>query len=216
MSLRDAIKKVQPETSPATPVQEGRALTSQTDDAADFGPAMSACKPKERAFVLAVMAGENFANAARLAGYATPESSPATLASIGNRIKGYPRVAAALVEEAKNSLRSLAPRAVSTVREVLETFDPKARLKAADMILSRTDPPVSRVEGKIEHEIVDRTQQSLDYLAHLIAKGASEQFLLAEFGPGGLERYRKLLEARERAKEVVDAEFTVIEEKSDE
>ncbi len=128
-------------------------------------------------------------------------------------IKGYPRVVAALVEEAKNSLRSLAPRAVSTVREVLETFDPKARLKAADMILSRTDVVVSRVEGKIEHEIIDRTQQSIDYLAHLIARGASEQMLLNEFGPGGLDRYRKLLEARERAKEVVDAEYTVIEEK---
>jgi len=215
MSLKNIIqsapgaepKPVKPEPTLAATVP----MLAQDKDR-DFGPAMSACKPKERIFVLAVMAGQTFAAAARSAGYGEPDSTPATLASIGHRIKSYPRVSAALVEEARTAMRSLAPKAVGTVLEILDGFSPRERLKAADMILSRTDPTVTKIEGKIEHEIVDRETETLKHLAHLISLGVGEDALVKEFGPLGLQYYREKLEALEAKAKIVDAEYEVVSE----
>ena len=181
------------------------------EDNDGLSPELAACQPRERAFVLAVMTGEKWASAARLAGYGHEGTKPDAFAVIGNRVRNYPRVKAALVAEAKSALRSLAPKAVKTVNDVMDSFDPKARLKAADMILARTDTVINKVEATVA--VVDHTSQAVDYLAHLIAQGASEQMLLNEFGPGGLQRYRAMLEARERAK-AIDAEYTILDNNS--
>jgi len=204
---------------PVEPVPANDAPLTSSDvvavmnDEDGLSPEMAACQPRERAFVLAVMTGEKWASAARLAGYGNSGSSPGTFAVIGNRIRSYPRVKDALVAEAKSALRSLAPKAVSTVKDVLDGFDPKARLKAASMVLDRTDTIINKVEATVT--VRDPMQQAVDYLAHLIQQGATERMLLNEFGPGGLARYRTMLEAREKAK-VIDAEFKVLENKTGE
>ena len=173
----------------------------------NLGPAMMLCNPQEQLFVKAILAGQKNAAAARLAGF---KGSPATLAVHGHRIRSRPHVADALVEEAKNVLRAGAGDAVNAVLQELASFDPRSKLKAAEMILSRTDPVVQKVEAKVE--VIDHTQVAVDLLAHLIKKGATEELLLNEFGPIGLERYRKMLAYRER-KDVVEAEYEVIENK---
>ena len=194
------------DSSPPQAVQDGRTVAVQ-EDAEAYGPAMQACNPKERVYVLAVMAGETWANAARIAGYGTPDSTPATLATIGNRLKGYPRVSAALVEEAKQSLRSLAPKAVDTVRKVLDDFDAKARLKAADMILARSDPSVTRVEGKVEHtHHLDHDAEALNQLRSLKALGVARDKLIEVFGDFGLQRLEAKLEPKP-----LDVEFSEVE-----
>jgi hypothetical protein len=213
MSLKNIIQSL-PAAEPK-PVKPGPTVAATVpalveDKDRDFGPCMSACKPKERAFVIAVVGGQSFANSARLAGYGEADSTPATLASIGHRIKSYPRVSAALVEEARLALRSLAPKAVGTVMEILDSFAPRERLKAAEMILARTDPTVTKIEGKIEHEIVDRETETLKHLAHMISLGVGEDALVREFGPLGLQYYRDKLEALEAKSKIVDAEYEVV------
>jgi hypothetical protein len=209
MSLLDAIKKVQPEPLPVA--KESRAIVPQGDnDAADFGPAMQLCKPRERQFVLAVMSGQTFAQAARMAGYGEPNSKAETMARIGYRISHYPRVVDALTEEARKSIRALAPQAVQTVRDVMTTLDPKARLKAADMVLSRTDPTVQRIDQNVKVEVVNHDEEAVKQLRAFKASNATREFLEEWFGYGGLQKYERMLAAEDAAKPI-EVEYTEVE-----
>lgn len=178
------------------------------NDDENYGPAMSALSAKERAFVLSRMSGQNFANAARQAGYGKPDSSAETMASIGYRVSHYPRVVEALMEEAKKSIRALAPQAVSTVHEAMSTFDPKARLKAAEMVLSRTDAVVQKQDVNVKHEVVDHRHEALIQLKTLKALGVTRDKLEELFGFTGLPMLERQLEQQEASeKPAIDAEY---------
>jgi hypothetical protein len=97
-----------------------------------FGSAMLACRPDEREFVLHVMQGRPFAEAARLSGWGTPESNANTMARIGFRLSHRDRIIAAMAEEAKKMVRASAPRAVRAVNEILDSYHHKDRASRRD------------------------------------------------------------------------------------
>ncbi|MBN9051553.1 MAG: hypothetical protein J0H78_19005 [Rhizobiales bacterium] len=178
-------------------------VETETDD---LGPAMRVCLPKEREFVLNMLAGMNKAQAARHAGYGLPHSTAETMAKTALRLSQRPRVVAALVEEAQKALRSMAPEAIGSLRELLTTFDPKAKLKAIEVILARTDPAVQRIDQNVKVEVVDRDAENLKALRAFKASGATRQFLEEWFGYSGLLRYEKMI-AVEDAAQVIDVEY---------
>ncbi len=180
-------------------------------EADDYGPAMSACLPKERAFVLALLQGRNGAQAAREAGYGAEDgsSSAETFARIALRTVSRDRVIDALTEQSRKTIRSLAPSAIQAIKEIITTTNHKDRAKVALSMLERVDPIVQRIDVKHQHEVVDRTKAAIEHLARLKAKGANREFLVAEFGELGLAHFETILAQQNQAKPI-DAEFTEI------
>lgn len=174
----------------------------------ELGPACKQLSGKRLRFAAAlvfeVLAGPGApAAAGKIAGYA--ESTAKALA----RDK---HIIAAVEELARQRLVLDVPLALNTLRDAMSEKYGRDKVKSAIALLDRVLP--TKQEIRVETTVIDRTQQTLDYLAHLIAKGASEQMLLAEFGPGGLERYRTMLaerEAKKQQQQTIDAEYTVIE-----
>ena len=180
MSLRDTIRNVQPDKpSPSAP-----AVFVEDEVRPDFGPAMTACLPKERTFVLTrMMPDVSDAQAARLAGYGKADSSPATLARIAFRLTHEnPRVAAAMAEVAKIAVRDLAVDSIKALKKIVRQDFHKDQAKVALALMERVDPTVQRTETKVEITI-NQTERAVDYLAHLLSQGANEQFLLNELAP---------------------------------
>jgi len=176
----------------------------------NHGPAMRSCLPKEREFVLNRIGGMTRPQAARLAGYGNPNSTAETMAKIALRLSQRPRIVAALVEEAQKALRSMAPDALGSLREVLTSIDPKAKLRAVEVILARTDPAVTRADINVTHEVIDREAEALKALRAFKAQGATREFLENWFGYSGLLRYEKKLAAEDAAKPI-DAEYVEVE-----
>jgi phage terminase small subunit len=102
------------------------------------GPALAALPERMQRFVLAlVQTGCNHTEAARLAGYA---GNASVMKSKGYALSHDPRVQAALHEESLKLMRDTAPMAIGVLKEVAQdkTIDPKARIKAAAELLSRS------------------------------------------------------------------------------
>jgi hypothetical protein len=119
------------------------------DREARYGPAMMAIPEKWQRFVLAlVQTGCTAGEAARVAGYT---GSADVLKATGWRVRHDPRVTAAYFEEVAQLMSDHAVLAVGVLREVAEnpTIDPKARIKAASELLSR-----SGFSAITEHRIV--------------------------------------------------------------
>lgn len=114
----------------------------------ELGPAMLACTPGQRRFVLGWIAagGKNAAKVARAAGYADKDGEA--------RIRAYhlvrsPNVLKALNEEAGRQLNGMAAIAVARLNLNLHSSNPKVAQVAIDSILDRTGFP-------------RRTERSLD------------------------------------------------------
>lgn len=177
----------------------------------DFGPAMSACLPKERAFVLALLEGRSGAQAAREAGYGNENgsSSAETMARIAHRMLTRGRVVDALAEQSRKTIRSLAPAAIQAAKDILTTTNHKDRAKVALNMIERIDPTVQRVEGHMTHEIVDHRLEALTQLKTLKALGVAREKLEELFGFTGLPMLEKKLQQQER-EQPIDAEYTEI------
>jgi hypothetical protein len=173
----------------------------------ELGPAAQKLSKKRlhfaAALVFEVPAGPDAVVAAgKIAGYAD---------ATAKQLARDKTVAAAVEELARQRLTLDVPIALDTLRSAMTDKYGKDRVKAAQAILDRVVP--TKQEIRVEATVVDRQQQTLDYLAHLISKGATEEMLLAEFGPVGLDRYRKALAEREASKaKVIDADFEVVNE----
>jgi hypothetical protein len=128
--------------------------------------------------------------AARLAGYAGDNH---VLDGVGYRCAHDPRVQAALFEQATLAMRASSAVAIRVVEEILTdpATEPKDRLRAADMILSRTGfNTVSEQRIIVEH-LSEREQiQKIRTLA--LRLGLDPVALLGNAGV---------------AREVIDAEF---------
>jgi phage terminase small subunit len=182
------------------------------DNDADYGPLMSTAIPKERLFVLASLEGKSQAQASREAGFGNADgtTSAESFARIGHRLLTRSRVIDALAEQSRKTIRSLAPAAISAVRDIITTTNHKDRAKISLAILNRVDPEITRTDINVTHEIVDRTKVAIEHLKRLKDKGANREFLLNEFGPIGLAHYETLLAADAKASPVIDAEFTEV------
>lgn len=120
-----------------------------------LGPAMSALKPKARAFVLALVEMGGGLNemhvAAQQAGYTGDKP---TLYVQAHRLAADPRIQAAILEEARARCKSASLLSVSTMIDILQ--DPKAkhgiRLQAASRVaaIAGMDPAGSLL---IKHDV---------------------------------------------------------------
>jgi hypothetical protein len=182
-------------------------------DRNELGPASAALSPQHFNFAVALFTvppGVGAAEAAAvLAGYTFETKKELTRAT--NRLACDPRIIAAVEEMARQRLTLDVPQALETLRQAMSDKFSKDQVKSAEAILRRVIP--ERQEIKVSVEQKDQLQITLDLLAHMLAIGTSPEVLAREFGAGGLVTYTRMLESRNASKpQVVDAEYTVIEE----
>jgi phage terminase small subunit len=175
-----------------------------------YGPAMMACLPKERTFILALLEGKSGAQSAREAGYGNEDgsSSSETMARIAHRCLTRSRVVDALTEQSRKMIRSLAPTAIQAVKDILTTTNHKDRAKVALNLIERVDPTVTRVDAHVTHEFVDHRQDALNQLRSLLALGVARDRLEELFGFTGLPMLERQLAGE--TKQPIDAEFVDI------
>jgi phage terminase small subunit len=145
---------------------------------AEDGPAMTALPTdRHRAFVRALYQvkpghGANV-KAAKLAGWGSPSSSPASMATIASRLAHDDRVLAAIREEDEKRIRSSAPRAIAALSALVENPKSKDHARGIAMVLDRVHPVETTHHVKVELDATPsfkETAQVLARIAELAAK----------------------------------------------
>jgi phage terminase small subunit len=180
----------------------------------------AACTPMERRFVHWLMnlpPKKGFrVQAARLAGYGK-NSTPHVTNSIAQDLLQKQRIVDLIAEVTRKQIRTHAPEAIAAVLEMIA--DPKARdrLKAANVILERIEPTLQRLDVHVKHEVIDRDAEAVAYLRKLKALGVPREKMEQELGYSDLPRYERLLDLEDAKRApVIDAEYAVIEDNTDE
>jgi phage terminase small subunit len=142
-----------------------------------YGPAMAAlANDRMRVFVMQFILTGCGAQAARKAGYGTPETTAEGFAKLAWQLTQRPTVQAAIMEETRRWFRIAAPAAVKVYHDVL--MDGKAkdadRLRAADAVMARVDPIIAGQVIKVEHEHHHRHSLSADEITRRIVALASK------------------------------------------
>lgn len=166
---------------------------------------------KMRKFVLHYVTHRNGARASKEAAY-LPETADA-LDHAQNAYKLLHRedVTDAVIAMTRRQLRTLAPEAINALKETLASPWHKDRVRAAAMVLERTDAPVRKIEGEIKHtHVLDHEAEALNHLRSLKALGVARDKLAEVFGQFGLERLEAKLEP-----EPIDAEYAEVERDPD-
>jgi hypothetical protein len=181
--------------------------------------AEAACSARERRFVywlLNLPPKKGFrVQAARLADFGK-DSTPHVLNSIVQTLLAQQRITDLIVEVTRKQIRSSAPEALAAVREIIADPEHRDRLKAAQTILERVEPTMQRIDVSVKHEVVDRDGEAVAYLRKLKELGVSRSKMEDELGYSDLPRYERLLEledAKRAAAPVIDAEYTIVEDK---
>jgi hypothetical protein len=183
----------------------------------EVSPVEAACTPRERNFVEALMAMPvpNGAEAARIADYGIEGKSTAeSYAKIAYRLLHRDRVVALVQEHCTKRMRSLGPKAIQALGQMIGDPKCKDRMRAVATVLDRIDPPQSKlnVDVNVTHKI-DHDGDAVAALRAFRKQGATQDFLENWFGYSGLGRYEKLLaieDARTGNVVVVDGEFTEV------
>ena len=152
---------------------------------AKWGPAMSRLTDKERGFVCALFevpasrgnrrqGGQ--AMAADLAGFGTETSSRETFQVIGSRLCSDERIQKALAEECRKRIKSIGPKAVRAVENLVDDTKARDHFRAVTTVLDRIDPPrvMQQVDVSHRHEVVLRPDQVLRDIASLAARAGVE------------------------------------------
>jgi hypothetical protein len=196
-------------------------LLPEPEDTAGRGPAMAALKPSYRAFVEALFDGKTghgaLAAAARAAGFGDGTNSNSD-ARTGYRLAHRDDIVAAILEHGKKVVRSLAPDAARALaEEVNNVGNPVTRLRAANMILERTDAVVTKIDNHVTVEVIDHAKEAVAELALLKSLHVPHDKLLEHFGYSGLAKYEALLAKEEREKaNIVEGEFIEVARDPDE
>lgn len=128
-----------------------------------MGPAMNALgTDRQRAFVLASFCGQTDpVDWARAAGYVDRGGEHTGIRVTAWRLAHDPAIQAAIQEEARKRLNSLAPAAIEAIAEIVRNPQHKKQLEAAMTVLSRTGISEATVK-KVEVTISD--QQKMDQI----------------------------------------------------
>jgi hypothetical protein len=182
---------------------------------ADWGPCMKALpSDKHRAFCLALYElprGKGAqVNAARMAGFGTSKSSPASMYVIASNLAHDQRILAALHEEDQRRIRASAPRAISALMNLIETPEHKDHARAIGMVMDRVHPAETRHTVEVHHH-VDHDAEAVAHLRMLKELDVPRAKLEEVFGFSGLSRYEQLLElADSKAPKVIEGTATEI------
>jgi phage terminase small subunit len=161
---------------------------------------MAVCSEVERAFCIGRMEGLDQTQSAKAAGYSGDNRS---LAVKGHELAHRPKVQAALHELSVALFKAEGVKSIKTLIELRDGAEnEQVRLKAATEILARAGlGAVTEAHLLVEHKMTD---SELDReIARLAAKAGWTQ-----------EMVQKALIAPDKNKDVVDAEFTVVSERS--
>jgi hypothetical protein len=113
----------------------------------------------------------------------------------------------------KARLRTLIPKAVDAVEQILDDAQHKDRLRAAGTILNRVDPLLVGVAHQHNVTIESNDQMALKALRLLKAMGASRRMLEEALGSGDLPRLEQLAagngQMRELAPVTIEGEALV-------
>jgi len=168
------------------------------EDLAKLGPAMSALNERQRAFVYAMLqtGGSlgDYTECARMAGYA--ETTNQSLRAQAYKLSHHPGIQAAIAEMADERIRTGAIIGASRLIEIASDPTHKDSLKASIELLNRSGLLVT-TQHKV---IVEHDADDLEKIKRIVASAKAL----------GLDA-RKLLGEAGVAREVIDAEFSVIE-----
>jgi hypothetical protein len=145
-------------------------------DAQD-GPAMLALpSDRHRAFVRALYQvkpghGANV-KAAKLAGFGSPSSNPATMATIASRLAHDERVLVAMREEDEKRIRSSAPRAISALSRLIETPSHKDHARGIAMVLDRVHPAETVHKVTVEHQAASSMKATAEVFERIMLLAA--------------------------------------------
>jgi hypothetical protein len=195
-------------------------LPARRDEFGQLGPCMRALSERHRDFVRAYVmnpnpnAGGGKAAAYRAAGMGL-NSSAAQQAKYGWDLCQEDRIQAAIAEEAKRLVRAGAPGAANILFDVL--YDEKSsaadKLRAAGMVLARTDPEIQRGELDMRLKIVSRDEEELEEYRAAVHIGATRAKLIELFGENRLPVIERL-DAADRSSKAKVIEAEVVEEVS--
>jgi hypothetical protein len=126
-------------------------------------------------------------------------------------------VVAEIEKRQKIRLRTLVPKAVDVVEQILDTEDHKDRLRAANQILNRVDPLLVGVAH--QHDVTIRTgdQLGLDMLRRLRELGAPREMIEKMVGHNALPALEERLDSGEEPEPmpesgpVIDGEVLAVE-----
>ena len=178
-------------------------------DGEHYGPAMLALKDdRERNFVVALFEAHSAAEAMKLAGYAVG-GTPDTHARMASRKKTLPRIVDAMMEHQRALIRTEGPAALDVVRSVMRDITHKDRLKAASLVLDRTDMAITRQDITVKHEVIDRDAEGVLELRAILSLGPIDRSKLEDlFGFGRLMKLELLMADEDKGRlPVIDASF---------
>lgn len=152
----------------------GTALIEQPDEES-LGPAMLACIPDERRFVVALVeTGGNWTNAAALAGYGAARHA-------ATRLKSRPRVLEAIREHAESELRAGVIIATSALLEIASDPMSKQRFAASKEILDRAQVLLVETQHRVVVENRQTTKELIDFITKTaLANGLDPKTLLGQ------------------------------------
>jgi hypothetical protein len=171
---------------------------------ATWGPCMKALpSDRHRAFVLGlyqVPPGYGaHVRAARLAGFGSSTSSPASMVSIASRLAHDENILRAIFEEDQRRIRSTAPRAIRALQHLVETPDHRDHCRALGMVLDRVHPAQTNHVVDVNHHVtIDHNLEAVEQLRALKAVGVPREKLVEVFGYSGISRYEEMLEEADR------------------
>jgi hypothetical protein len=121
------------------------------------GPAMAALNERQKKFVMAMFEAPrnhgSHAFAVRAAGYGTPTSSKASIASLGYKVANDPKVQLAIAEMSKQYVTTLGPLAVRALKKVLDTPAHRDFGRAIGIVIERVSPQQSNHVVDVRHDI---------------------------------------------------------------
>ena len=162
---------------------------------------------KMRAFVLYYCTHRNGARASKEAGYLPEMADALDHAQNAYKLLHREDVTDAVIAMTRRQLRTLAPEAINALKETLQSPFNKDRVRAAAMVLERTDAPTHKVDVTHTHRF-DPIKITLGELARLKRLGANREAIMLALdfqSPFELEHYESLL-AKDSG-DVIEAEY---------
>jgi hypothetical protein len=165
--------------------------------------------PRHRAVVLSLFECRgNRSEALRRNGYCK-NAPDRNLNAQASRFFSDPKIKRAIRETADSYIDSSEAGVVMAVEQIMhsEGNKPADRLRAAEMMWSRSNPIVSKHEVAVEHSFERRHDAALEDLRILKNLGVPREKLIESFGYSGLPMLEKLLAERDGVK-LIEAQAT--------
>lgn len=174
----------------------------------ELGPKMKACSERERLFVWAFLEQgcQDASDAARKAGFSDPGPQSSSIRVRGHELRHRPRVIEAMQEVARMYFGGLLLPAVLAAEDMITNPKHPDHAKMVQAVLGAQGLGERKaVDVNFAGEVtVNHTDAALDDLRRYLDLEVPRRKLEEIFGFSGLERYEKMLAAREGRARVIE------------